>query len=115
MIVIACDQPVAVPCDLCCFVCREINTEAEEDLRALLQFIPFREFVNTELLATDSAFSAAVSERIQLRAHPALRAQEVTGVIALRGTHLLCEVRYQGVCIDNHVWKRKKAKCKQPL
>ena len=107
MIVEARDQTVAVLCEICRSVCQEINTEAEENLGALLQLVLFRYFVDPELLAAHGAFFAAVTQSVQPRADSAMGAQYVTGVIALRRTHSLPEMRDDGIRVDNH-WRARK-------
>ena len=68
-------ESIAMVRYLRCSVCGEIETEAEENLRTLLQFIFIRYFVDAELLAADGALLASVSQSIELRSRPTRRAQ----------------------------------------
>jgi hypothetical protein len=96
------DQRVAVMRDLHRSVGREIETEAKKDFSALLQLVDLRHFMNAKLLSARGALLASVSQGVQFRSNPAIRANEMPGGIALAGTHLFLEVRQEGVRINNH-------------
>ena len=81
---------------------RKIEAETEENLRALLELVFLRHFVETELLAAYGALLPPVSQGIQFRSYPAMGAKDVTGGITLGRTHLLLEVRQEGIRINNH-------------
>ncbi len=107
VIVVHGDQPIPMMGDLRRSMCREIQTETNQDLSALLQFVPFRDFMDSEFFAANGTFSASISQRVQLRADAAIGANEMARAVTLRGTHLLFEVRQEGVRVDYHMWKRK--------
>ena len=103
VIIVSSDQFVAMMRNLRRHLCRKIETETEQNLGTLVEFVLCRYFVDAELLAAHRAFSASVTQDIQPRSHRALRAKDMTRVVALRGAYLLFELRQERIRIDNHV------------
>lgn len=102
MIVIDGNQSVAMVRDLRRSVRREIETETEKNLGALLQFLFFRYFMNAKFIPADGALSASVSQGVQFRADLATRTNQMARSVHMSGTHFVLEVRQQRFCIDYH-------------
>lgn len=79
--------------NLGCAVCGEVETETEKNLSTLLQLVSIRYFMDAKLLAAHGAFSASISQRVQFRPFPTIRAQEVPRSVAMGRAHFLLEVR----------------------
>ncbi len=102
VIVIERNETIPMMRDLRRAVRREIETEAHENLRALLELIVIRDLVDAEFLATHRAFLSSIAERIQLGAGGTMRANDVPRRVAFGRTHLEFEVRQERIGIDNH-------------
>jgi hypothetical protein len=74
LLIVDSNQPIAVIGNLRCSVRREIKTETEENLRTLLQFVPFGHFMDTELFPAYAAFPPSISQCTQFGPHAAIRA-----------------------------------------